>query len=94
MKHRPGQKRQRETKVASWRSYCQQALKIETLPHKPLAYGSAAYVENSFIPDAALSVGQEYHDRRSTMHVSKSCKYYGLFCLEQFRTFQYSSANP
>jgi hypothetical protein len=33
MKQLPGQKKQREMKVASWRSYCQQALKILKIYH-------------------------------------------------------------
>jgi hypothetical protein len=73
MKQNPAQKRQRERKATSWRLYCQQSLKyIENLLYIPPAYSSATDLEDGFIPDAALTVGQENHDRGPTMHVSVS----------------------
>jgi hypothetical protein len=74
-------------KGASWHLYCQQSLEgVENPSHEPLAYGSIAYVEDGFIPDVALTVGQENHDRRSIMHVSVSCQCYRLFCSKPFST--------
>ena len=72
MKQHHAQKRLREMKRASWRSYCEQSPEfIENQAHKPLAHGSAADVVDRFISDVVLTVGQENQDRRSIVsHMS------------------------
>ena len=77
-------------KVASWCLLSTVTGRYRNLSHEPLAYGSVTDVEYGFVPDAAITIGQENHDRRSTMHVSVLC--FGLFC-SRVKTFQYSSVS-